>query len=99
MEASLSVAMKKAIMITGGQLKIPKDLVLPFNPSRSTAGPGAGSTSIVIAFEGVRCKKAINRESGEFELVPKLGGYRILRNGKPFLETRMVLNSSVRVLL
>ena len=86
MEAGLSVAMKKAILITGGQLKIPKDLVLPFTPSRSTAGPGAGSTSIVIAFEGARCKKAINRESGEFELVPKPGGYRMLRNGKPFLE-------------
>ena len=86
MEAGLSLAMKKAILITGGQLKIPKDLVLPFAPSRSTAGPGAGSTSIVIAFEGSRCKKAINREAGEFELVPKDGGYRILRNGQPFLE-------------
>jgi biotin synthase-related radical SAM superfamily protein len=86
MEAGLSLAMKKAILITGGQLKIPKDLVLPFAPSRSTAGPGAGSTSIVIAFEGSRCKKAINREAGEFELLPKDGGYRILRNGQPFLE-------------
>ena len=86
MEAGLSVAMKKAILITGGQLKIPQDLVLPFAPSRSTAGPGAGSTSIVIVFEGARCKKAISRESGEFELVPKTDGYRILRNGKPFLE-------------
>jgi molybdenum cofactor biosynthesis enzyme MoaA len=86
MEADLSVAMKKAILITGGQLKIPQDMFLPFMPSRSTAGPGAGSTSIVIAFEGARCKKAINRESGEFELVPKEGGYRILRNGQPFLE-------------
>ncbi len=86
MEAGLSVAMKKAILITGGQLRIPKDMVLPFMPSRSTAGPGAGSTSIVIAFEGARCKKGISRESGEFELVPKAGGYRILRNGQPFLE-------------
>jgi biotin synthase-related radical SAM superfamily protein len=86
MEAGLSVAMKKAILITGGQLKIPQDLVLPFIPSRSTAGPGAGSTSIVIGFEGVRCKMAINREAGEFELVPKPGGYRMLRKGKPFLE-------------
>jgi biotin synthase-related radical SAM superfamily protein len=86
MEADLSLAMKKAILITGGQLKIPKDMVLPFTPSRSTAGPGAGSTSIVVAFEGARCKKAISRESGEFELVPKEGGYRMLRNGRPFLE-------------
>ena len=86
MEARLSVAMKKAILITGGQLKVPRDMVLPFPPSRSTAGPGAGSTSIVIAFEGARCKKAIDRESGEFELVPKGTGYRMLRNGRPFLE-------------
>jgi biotin synthase-related radical SAM superfamily protein len=86
MEAGLSLAMKKAILITGGQLKIPKDMVLPFTPSRSTAGPGAGSTSIVIAFEGARCKKGISRESGEFELVPKEGGYRMLRHGEPFLE-------------
>jgi biotin synthase-related radical SAM superfamily protein len=86
MEAGLSAAMKKAILITGGQLRIPVDMVLPFKPSRSTAGPGAGSTSIVIAFEGVRCKKAISRESGEFELVPKEGGYWLLRNGQPFIE-------------
>jgi biotin synthase-related radical SAM superfamily protein len=86
MEAGLSLAMKKAILITGGQLKIPQDLVLPFTPSRSTAGPGAGSTAIVIAFEGARCKKAISRERGEFELVPKPGGYRMLRRGEPFLE-------------
>jgi biotin synthase-related radical SAM superfamily protein len=86
MEAGLSVAEKKAILITGGPLKIPKDMVLPFIPSRSTAGPGAGSTSIVIAFEGARCKKAINRENGEFELIPKERGYRLLRNGRPFLE-------------
>jgi biotin synthase-related radical SAM superfamily protein len=86
MEAGLSVAMKKAILITGGPLKIPKDLVLPFTPSRSTAGPGAGSTSIVITFEGARCKKAIDRENGEFELVPKEKGYRLLRNGQEFLE-------------
>ena len=86
MEARLSLAQRKAILITGGPLRIPKDLVLPFTPSRSTAGPGAGSTSIVIAFEGARCKKAISREEGEFELVPKEKGFRVLRNGQPFLE-------------
>lgn len=77
--------MKKAILITGGSVKVGANVRLPFYPSRSTAGPGAGAASIVLSFEGMRIKKAISKEVGEFELVQKDGGFRLLRNGSPFI--------------
>jgi biotin synthase-related radical SAM superfamily protein len=88
MEADLKdLVIKKAILITGGPVRIPGDMILPFHPSRSTAGPGAGSTSIVLTFGGMRVKKAISRKEGEFELVQKHGSYELLRNGRPFIPT------------
>jgi biotin synthase-related radical SAM superfamily protein len=80
-----SPVMKKAILITGGPVKIGVDIRLPFHPSRSTAGPGAGSASVVLSFEGMRVKKAMSREVGEFELIQRDGGFRLLRNGRAFL--------------
>ncbi len=88
MEAKVSIdtARKKAELLAGGPVRIPKDLRLPFLPSRSTAGPGAGSTGIVFAFGNTRAKKAISRSSGEFELIDSRGGFAILRQGQPFLD-------------
>jgi biotin synthase-related radical SAM superfamily protein len=88
MEAKVrpEIARKKAELLTGGQVKIPPDFRLPFLPSRSTAGPGAGSTSVVFAFGNARAKKPISRESGEFELVAELGKLRITRAGEPFID-------------
>ncbi|MGD0056422.1 MAG: radical SAM protein [Methanomassiliicoccales archaeon] len=80
-----SPVMKKAILITGGSVKVGADVKLPFYPSRSTAGPGAGAASIVLSFEGMRVKKAISKKVGEFELVRKDGGFRLLRDGSPFV--------------
>lgn len=86
MEAGLSSAEKKAILLAGGPLLLPKDFHLPFKASRSTAGPGAGSVSIVLEFEGLRVKKAISREQGEFELHRSEGQLTLTHRGGPFLD-------------
>ncbi len=94
MEAALSPVERKAVLICGGAVKVPRDFRPPFRLSRSTAGPGAGSASLVLAFNGMRVKKAISREEGEFELLGGPEGYSLLRNGMPFideLELRPVL--------
>lgn len=97
MEADLRPVEKKAILICGGNVKVQNDFRPPFRLSRSTAGPGAGSASIVLAFDGLRVKKSISREEGEFELVGRPEGYSLLHNGKPFigeLELKPVLYHS-----
>jgi len=87
MEADLSAVEKKAILICGGAVKVSHDFHPPFRLSRSTAGPGAGSASIVLSFDGLRVKKEISRENGDFELVKGPEAYSLLRNGKPFIES------------
>ncbi|MDD1770666.1 MAG: radical SAM protein [Methanomassiliicoccales archaeon] len=79
------IARKKAILLAGGKVKVPDGLRLPVLPSRSTAGPGAGSIAIVLQFDGHRVKKAISREEGEFELVAKGKEFSLLRKGEMFL--------------
>jgi len=81
-----SAAYKKAVLITGGDINVPKDFKPPFRLSRSTAGPGAGRPSIVFSFLGTRVKKAVSHEEGALELVGDGPSYRILRDGEPFLE-------------
>jgi biotin synthase-related radical SAM superfamily protein len=80
-----SKAYKKAVLITGGDIKVDPNFKPPFRLSRSTAGPGVGQPSIVLSFQGTRVKKAISKEEGEFELVGE-SPYRLLRNGEPFLD-------------
>ena len=83
---------KKAELILGGPVLIPSIGELPVRPSRSTAGPGAGSVGIVLSFQGLRVKKAISREKGGFELVPKEGNKFLLRkNGNVFIEELDIL--------
>jgi len=97
METHLSPVEKKAVLICGGNVKVPKDFRPPFRLSRSTAGPGAGSSSLVLAFGGLRVKKSISRDEGEFELVGGPEGYSLLKNGQPFiseLELKPVLYHS-----
>ena len=78
---------KKAALLAGGPVKVSSDFRPPFPLSRSTAGPGAGSAAIVLAFEGARVKKAISTEEGEFELVGAGPVYSLLRNGEMFIES------------
>ena len=71
MEAKVNpeTARAKAELLAGGAVRIPEAFRLPFSPSRSTAGPGAGLPEIVFSFGGTRAKKQISREQGEFDLV------------------------------
>ena len=88
MEAKVSreTARKKAELLAGGAILIPKDLRLPFPASRSTAGPGAGHRSVVFSFGGTRAKKAISRESGEYELAVDGDSYSLMRGGGLFID-------------
>jgi len=88
MEAKVSSehSFKKAQLLVGGTVRIPKDLRLPFKLSRSTAGPGAGHATLVFSFGGTRAKKTVSREEGEFELVTADSGFKLLRDGDVFLE-------------
>lgn len=61
-------ALRKAELIIGGPVTIPKDFKVPVRISRSTAGPGAGNQAIVFSFDGMRVKKQITRGGGDFEL-------------------------------
>lgn len=77
---------KKAELILGGDILVPRDFVFPFRLSRSTAGPGAGKTSIAIEFNGTRVKKSISFEKGDFELHCDKNGLSLTKNGMPFLD-------------
>ncbi len=85
-KVSASVARRKAELLAGGPIKIPADFRLPFHASRSTAGPGAGSVSIVCSFGNTRAKKTISREAGQFDLVEKDGRTSIFKGGKSFID-------------
>ncbi len=77
---------RKAELILGGEVRVPSGHRLPVRISRSTAGPGAGSRGIVLSFHGMRVKKPICTEGGDFELVPVEDGLRLDRGGEPFIE-------------
>jgi biotin synthase-related radical SAM superfamily protein len=100
-EQKEDIAAKKAELINHGKINIPKGLALPFYPSRSTAGPGAGRQALVFKFYDTRVKLAIVRDgSARYSLVKKVGAatdekidrkciqgkpYQILKDGKVFL--------------
>ncbi len=84
-KVSPETARKKAELLAGGPVKIPSDFRMPFLPSRSTAGPGAGSVAVVLSFGGTRAKKHISRSDGEFELTTKGGIHSLSRLGKEFI--------------
>lgn len=77
---------RKAELILGGAVKVPRDWRSPVRISRSTAGPGAGSRGLVFRFSGMRVKKPISTDEGEFHLEPYEGGLRLLREGEVFLD-------------
>lgn len=86
-EGLKQIAAKKAKLLTGGAVRLSSKVRLPFAPSRSTAGPGAGTVAIVIKFQGHRVKKAITQDQGDFELVETPKGYALTHEGQIFLET------------
>ncbi|AIZ56545.1 lipoyl synthase, organellar chromatophore [Candidatus Methanoplasma termitum] len=85
MEEDVNVR-KKAELILGGGVRLPEGFVFPFRVSRSTAGPGAGSSSAVFSFYGHRVKKSISYDSGEFVLIENDGILSMTRGGEPFLD-------------
>ena len=85
MEEALNLR-KKAELISGGGILLPEGFVMPYRVSRSTAGPGAGSSSAVFSFDGFRVKKPISYDSGEFELRDNDTYLSMTRNGSPFLD-------------
>jgi biotin synthase-related radical SAM superfamily protein len=89
MEAKVKpeTARRKAELLAGGSVSLPKHFRLPFSPSRSTAGPGAGNPEIVFSFEGTRAKKAVSRKTAVFELVEASGGLGLSRRGETFIDS------------
>ena len=85
MEEDLTLR-KKAELISGGGVRLPLGFTMPYRVSKSTAGPGAGSSSAVFSFDGYRVKKSISYDSGEFELHEGADVLYMTRNGQPFLE-------------
>ncbi|NLI74104.1 MAG: radical SAM protein [Euryarchaeota archaeon] len=82
MEENYLVARRKAILLTGGAIKVSTDFRPPFPLSRSTAGPGAGTHSMVFCFDGTRVKKTISTHEGDFELVKSGDRYLIMHNNE-----------------
>lgn len=95
MEAKVGAetARRKAELLAGGPVVLPKPFRLPFRPSRSTAGPGAGITEVVFSFEGTRAKKELSRDAGEFELVETAQGLDLRRGGEPFIDSVELLRT------
>lgn len=83
-------SLKKAELLSGGPLHVDKSFAPPFPLSKSTAGPGAGSASLVIEFEGTRVKKSITWHEADFSLIDSNGKYSIIRDGKPFLDEVLI---------
>jgi len=77
---------KKAELILGGDVLLPKGFRMPYRISRSTAGPGAGKRSAVFSFNGMRVKKGISYDSGDFQLIEDNGRLSMTMNGHPFLD-------------
>lgn len=78
---------KKATLALGGGIKLPEGFELPVRISHSTAGPGAGNNAIAVGFYGLRVKKGVSYDKGEFELhVKDDGGYSLTHQGEPFLD-------------
>ena len=77
---------KKAQLILGGDVLLPRGYKMPYRISRSTAGPGAGKRSAVFSFSGMRVKKGISYDSGEFELIDDNGSLSLKRKGQPFID-------------
>ena len=78
---------KKAELILAGTLVLHDSVKLPFPLSKSTAGPGAGQTSIMIGFQGTRVKLQASRDCGDSPFMVRSDqGYSITKFGRTFLD-------------
>ncbi|MCK5547557.1 MAG: hypothetical protein KAI64_00975, partial [Thermoplasmata archaeon] len=86
---------KKAELIAEGTLSISSELRLPHFLSCSSSGPDAGSYSIVASFGDQRLKIPVSRGSkGRFSMIQEKGQYRILKDGKPYIDDVEILPCS-----
>jgi len=82
----------KAELLASGVLHVPPTMRLPFATSKSSAGPGAGSESIVVCFSGSRVKIPISHDGGEMELVETEPGiYKITRGKETLVKNATLL--------
>jgi biotin synthase-related radical SAM superfamily protein len=92
METKEALLGLKAELLASGILHVPSEIKLPFPTSKSSAGPGAGSESIVVCFSGSRAKLPISREGGDMELAEiGEGAYRITKDGKVLVKEATLL--------
>ncbi|MEI6796945.1 MAG: radical SAM protein [Methanomassiliicoccales archaeon] len=77
MEGQEQVQMKIRLIL-GGAVKVEPDLLRGLKASCSSAGPGAGRPSIILAFGTTRVRKVVSTTGGEFELVRGEHGLRLL---------------------
>ncbi|MDW5563516.1 MAG: radical SAM protein [Methanomassiliicoccus sp.] len=80
------IARKKAMLLASGPVRVANSFRPPFPVSRSTAGPGAGSTAIVLTFAGTRLKKAITTGDAEYSLVGDGPRYTLMHGEEVFVE-------------
>jgi len=83
---------KKAELLYQGEISIPGQVKLPFFLGKCTAGPTAGKPSLILSFDGMRVKlSAVKKENAEFSLSQEKGRFRIVKNGRPFIEEVEIL--------
>lgn len=86
---------KKLELMEKGSVFVPKETVLPCFPGRSTAGPGAGTKTLAIEFDGSIVKVALTKDpKAELWLVEKEGneaGFEMKKNGDIFIEDVHIL--------
>lgn len=78
---------RKCELLHGGCIRLPEGFELPCRLSHSTAGPGAGSGSVVFAFDKYRVKKPVSYDHGDFDLhVDDDGSMSLWKDGRPFVD-------------
>ena len=80
-------ARKKAELLINNKIYIPKEIKIPYPLDRSTAGPGSGSLSVAISFDNKNIKLSVSKNQNvSFSLQKENGKFKILQNGKIFIE-------------
>ena len=81
------LTLKKARFILADLVQVPEGASPPVRISNSTAGPGAGSSSIVISFNGMRVKKGISTAESLFKMSDDFD--KVTVDGKDFLDVKV----------
>ena len=87
MTKKLLLAHKKAELLNHGKIYIPNEIKMPYPLDRSTAGPGAGKTSMAFSTDNMNVKLEVTRNDSNnmFSLKKMNNGFCILKNNNIFL--------------